>query len=74
MTEFRIQSQNAPIGPSSSLESQLDRMRSFADDTHFGVREWAWLAVRPAIARDIKHSIDLLIPWTADSSANVRIG
>jgi 3-methyladenine DNA glycosylase AlkC len=60
------------IDPALNLESRLDRVRSFADDEHFGVREWAWLAVRPAIAQEIERSIDLLRPWTADSSANMR--
>jgi 3-methyladenine DNA glycosylase AlkC len=60
------------IDPALNLESRLDRVRSFADDAHFGVREWAWLAVRPAIAHEIERSIDLLRPWTADSSANIR--
>jgi 3-methyladenine DNA glycosylase AlkC len=57
---------------SLSLEGMLDRVRPFANDEHFGVREWAWLAVRPAIAQDIERSIALLLPWAADSSANIR--
>jgi 3-methyladenine DNA glycosylase AlkC len=30
------------------------------------------LAIRPAIAQDIDHSIAVLLPWTADQSANIR--
>lgn len=57
---------------SASLETQLDRMRPFADDDHFGVREWAWLALRPTIAKDIRLSLNLLLSWAIDNSANIR--
>lgn len=60
------------IDPSPKLEQTLDRIQPFANDEHFGVREWAWLAARPAIAQDIKRSIALLGSWAEDSSANIR--
>ena len=60
------------IDSSARLENQLNRMLPFADDDHFGVREWAWLALRPAIAKEITHSIQLLLPWSTHHSANVR--
>jgi 3-methyladenine DNA glycosylase AlkC len=60
------------LDSSASLETQLTRIRPFANDDHFGVREWAWLALRPAIAKEITHSIQLLLPWAIDDSANVR--
>ncbi len=56
----------------SPLQEKLKRVRPLADDPHFGVREWAWLAMRPAISRDIGKSIGLLLPWAKDPSENVR--
>jgi 3-methyladenine DNA glycosylase AlkC len=55
-----------------SLEQRLNSMRSLADDNHFGVREWSWLAVRPYIAAQIDEAIPLLIPWVSDNSPNIR--
>ncbi|KMO44057.1 DNA alkylation repair protein [Methylobacterium tarhaniae] len=63
---FMIGAQDKP------LSDQLAAIRRFADDEHFGVREWAWLAVRPAIAARIHEAITLLAKWTADPSDRVR--
>jgi 3-methyladenine DNA glycosylase AlkC len=58
--------------PDRSLEQRLNSMRSLADDNHFGVREWAWLAVRPYIAAQIDEAMPLLIPWVSDTAPNIR--
>jgi 3-methyladenine DNA glycosylase AlkC len=55
-----------------ALEERLARMRGFAADAHFGVREFAWLAVRPALAAEIERAIALLTPWTRERDANLR--
>jgi 3-methyladenine DNA glycosylase AlkC len=58
--------------PDLSLEQRLDSIRPLADDHHFGVREWSWLAVRPYIAAQIDRAIPLLTPWVRDNSPNIR--
>jgi 3-methyladenine DNA glycosylase AlkC len=62
------------IGMDSTLplEKKLNSVKQLADDTHFGVREWAWIALRPAVSADIKKSITLLREWVDDRSENVR--
>ncbi len=54
------------------LAERLAAIRTLADDAHFGVREWAWLAVRPHLAADLDHAITLLAGWTADPSERLR--
>ena len=56
-----------------SLEARFARVRRFAADGHFGVREWAWIAVRPAMASELERGIGLLEEsWVGDDDANVR--
>lgn len=57
---------------SASLEEAIDAIRLLADDRHFGVREWAWLSVRPHIAADVERAIELLVPWAQEGSENSR--
>jgi 3-methyladenine DNA glycosylase AlkC len=63
---FMIGDQDGP------LLQKLAAIRPLADDPHFGVREWAWLAVRPSIADDVESALALLADWTGDSSERIR--
>ncbi|MDP3273595.1 MAG: DNA alkylation repair protein [Deltaproteobacteria bacterium] len=58
--------------PELSLEDRIARVRVSADDPHFGVREWAWMALRPHLAQDLTRAIATLTPWTRDPSPNIR--
>lgn len=58
--------------PDLSLEDRLARIRPFAADPHFGVREWAWLAVRPYVHAELDEAFRLLASWPTDLDENVR--
>ncbi|AHG63422.1 hypothetical protein MIM_c13300 [Advenella mimigardefordensis DPN7] len=55
-----------------SIEDRLDAIAPLADDHHFGVREWAWMAVRRHIAADLQPSIDYLAEWADNPSERIR--
>lgn len=52
--------------------NRLDAIKPFAADPHFGVREWAWMAVRAIIVADPLSAIERLTPWTQSADANLR--
>ena len=56
----------------ADIPAVLDTVRPFAADSHFGVREWAWLAVRPRLVRDLEQSIAALAPWTLERNPLLR--
>lgn len=59
-------------GPEEPLQNLLEAVRALADDAHFGVREWVWLAVRPHIAAQPQQAINHLAGWTTAPSERVR--
>lgn len=55
-----------------SLEESLLQIRPLADDPHFGVREWAWIALRPHLMADLDLTLKLLKPFTRSDSEYLR--
>lgn len=58
--------------PGLDLQARLAAIRPLADDAHFGVREWAWMAVRPHLALELRASVAHLAQWTAEPSERLR--
>lgn len=57
---------------SLSLGQMLEKIQPFAADKHFGVREISWLSVRPAIAKNLHESLQILSKWTTGEDQNIR--
>jgi 3-methyladenine DNA glycosylase AlkC len=55
-----------------SLETLLKRITPLADDRHWGVRETAWMAARPAVSDDLEKAIRLLGRWSQSDRENLR--
>lgn len=55
-----------------TLRERIWLVRALANDANPGVREWAWLALRPHVAEDVEHAIRVLEPWTSEPSPFLR--
>ncbi len=55
-----------------SFIDSLPLIMPFAADHHFGVREWAWLALRDKFKDDLKKSIHSLLCWVQSDDENLR--
>lgn len=55
-----------------SLEEKLNQSKSLVADSHFGVREIVWMALRPEIDKNLLVALQFLEIWTADQDENVR--
>lgn len=55
-----------------TLREKLDKSMPLVADTHFGVREVVWMALRPDIDVHLSHAIAILSDWAASEDENVR--
>ncbi len=55
-----------------SLEEKFTHIKPLAADKHFGVREWAWLALRQDVIAQLDPSLELLASWSRESCENIR--
>lgn len=58
--------------PGLDVKARLAAIRPLADDAHFGVREWAWMAVRPYLVAELPTALAHLMPWTQAPSERIR--
>lgn len=56
----------------TSLDEKLEKIKTFAADNHFGVREMAWLALREDIIENLADSIEILTKWSLNKDENLR--
>jgi len=54
------------------IPALLQKVKPYAADLHFGVREIAWLSARPTLSTDLDLSIALLQKWSTEEDENVR--
>lgn len=55
-----------------SLSDKLNQSKQLIADTHFGVREVVWMALRPAIEANLAEAINILSRWTKSDDENIR--
>ena len=55
-----------------SIHEKLNQSEKLIADTHFGVREVVWIALRPEINDHLEQSIAILSGWTKHEDENIR--
>lgn len=55
-----------------SLKDKFIQLKPLIADTHFGVREVAWMALRKDINDNLDFSIKFLTDWTESENENIR--
>ncbi|WP_316822925.1 DNA alkylation repair protein [Pedobacter gandavensis] len=54
------------------LQAKFKAIYPFAADTHFGVRELAWMAMRDNLETHLSESLTILLAWTDSEDENIR--
>ncbi len=49
-----------------------EQLKPLAADPHFGVREWAWMAVRQQVMDQLPEALDHLARWTTHGDPGIR--
>ncbi len=55
-----------------SIAEKLNQSQNLIADSHFGVREVVWMALRPEIEKKLEESIAILSSWTNSEDENIR--
>ncbi len=55
-----------------SIGEKLEEAQQLIADSHFGVRELVWMALRPPLVQDLPKSIEILADWTSSKDENIR--
>ncbi len=58
--------------PQLTIAEMLEKIQPLAADAHFGVREIAWMAVRPFMTKNLNESLAILSTWTKSEHENIR--
>jgi len=56
----------------TSLEDKLHKLKPLVADSHFGVREVIWMALRPEMSEHLDFSIAFLSHWAESENENIR--
>ncbi len=55
-----------------SITEKLEKIKFFAADHHFGVREICWMGVRSDISIHLNEALSILSIWTNNDDENIR--
>ncbi|GAB5523223.1 MAG: HEAT repeat domain-containing protein [Roseivirga sp.] len=60
------------LDDTSDTATKFSAIQAYAADSHFGVREIAWMAVRDTIISDLGNALGLLKDWSLSKDENLR--